>query len=120
MPMVQCDLSQALFDAKRDAISDAIHQGLIAGLGMTPDDLFQVFRPHAPGEMVFSPGFGGADRRDLTLIRVTMVHMFSVAIKQLMYEQIVRRLEAVGLRHDDILICVVENGFEDWYAGGEL
>ena len=28
-----------------------------------------------------------------------------------------RHLEAAGVRHDDLLVCVVEVGFEDWYAG---
>jgi len=120
MPMVQCDLTREVFAEKGAAISQAIHEGLVAGLDMSPDDLFQVFRQHGPGEMVFSPDFGGAERNDLVMIRITMVHMFSVADKTKMYREIVQRLEQVGIRHDDVLICVVENGFEDWYAGGQL
>jgi hypothetical protein len=118
--MIQCDLSRELFEEKGPQISDAIHQGLIAGLDMPEDDLFQVFRPHGPGEIIFSPSYGGVDRRDMVLIRVTMVHMFSVATKQQMYREVVTRLEAIGVRHQDVLICVLEPGFEDWYAGSEL
>jgi hypothetical protein len=27
------------------------------------------------------------------------------------------RLEGLGIRREDIVIAVAENGFEDWYAG---
>ena len=120
MPTVQVDLRRELFQEKGTAISEAIHAGLIEGLDMQADDLFQVFRPHDEGEIVFSPDFGGADRRDLVLLRITMVHMFPVDAKRRMYAALVKHLEAAGLRHDDLLISVVEVGFEDWYAGGPI
>lgn len=120
MPTVQVDLRRELFREKGTAISAAIHEGLIEGLDMQADDLFQIFRPHDAGEIVFSPDFGGADRRDLVFLRITMVHMFPADAKQRMYTAVVRRLEAAGLRHEDILISVVEVGFEDWYAGGAI
>ncbi len=120
MPMIQVDLRRDVFQEKGAAISKAIHEGLIDGLDMRPDDLFQIFRPHDEGELVFSPDYDGADRRDLVLIRITMVHMFPAGVKQHLYQVMVRKLEAAGLRHDDILICVVEVGFEDWYSGAAL
>ena len=46
-----------------------------------------------------------------------MVHMYSVATKQRLCRAIVERLGEAGVRAEDILISVVENGFEDWYAG---
>ena len=120
MPMIQVDLRRDVFQQRGEAISKAIHEGLVEGLDMRPDDLFQIYRPHDEGELVFSPDYDGADRRDLVLIRITMVHMFPAATKQQMYQVMVRKLEQAGLRHDDILICVVEVGFEDWYSGAPL
>jgi hypothetical protein len=118
--MIQVDLRRDLFREKGRAISEAIHEGLIEGLDMPADDLFQVFRPHDEGELVFSSTYDGADRRDLVLIRITVVHMFPVAAKNRMYAALVRHLERAGLRHDDILVCVVEVGFEDWYSGAPV
>jgi len=120
MPTVQVDLRRELFQEKGTAISRAIHDGLIEGLDMPADDLFQVFRPHDEGEIIFSPDFGGADRRDLVMMRITMVHMFPPDTKQRMYAALVKHLEAAGLRHDDLLVSVVEVGFEDWYAGSPV
>ena len=34
-----------------------------------------------------------------------------------LYSSIVERLGEAGVRAEDILIFVVENGFEEWYAG---
>lgn len=120
MPTVHVDLRRDLFEEKGSAISRAIHEGLIEGLAMPADDLFQVFAPRDDGELVFSPDFGGADRKDLVFLRITMVHMFDVDTKRRMYAAVVKHLEAAGLRRDDLLISVVEVGFEDWYAGGPV
>jgi hypothetical protein len=51
------------------------------------------------------------------LLRITMVHMYPAATKQRLYRAIVERFAAAGVRAEDILISVVENGYEDWYAG---
>lgn len=117
MPLIQVDLERGLYDLRHEELSRAIHDAQIEALEMAADDLFQVFRPHDEGELKFSPSYGGVDRQHLVLIRITMVHMYSVATKQKLYRAIVKRLDSIGVRAEDILISVVENGFEDWYAG---
>jgi hypothetical protein len=117
VPNIQIDLDRDLFDAHGDELSAAIHQAQIDALDIPADDLFQVFNPHGPGELRFDPSYGGVDRQRLVQIKITMVHMYSVATKRRLYAAIVEHLGRVGVRAEDILIAVVENGFEDWYAG---
>lgn len=117
MPLIQIDLERELFDSSKEKISKAVHDAQLEVLNAPEDDLFQVYRPHEPGEFVFSPTFGGVDRQHLLLIRITMVHMHPVAAKQRLYSVMTDRLADVGVRPDDVLICIVENGFEDWFAG---
>ena len=117
MPLIHIDLDRELYEASADDISREIQQAQVDALGIVPDDLFHVFSPHQPGELRFDPGFGGVDRQSLVLIRIVMVHMYSVDTKRKLYRAIVERLGALGIRGEDILISVVENGFEDWYAG---
>ena len=117
MPLIQVDLDAAVYQKLGDRLSAEIHQAQIDALAIPADDLFQVFRPHATGELKFDPGYNGVDRKSLLLIRITMVHMYSVATKRTLFEAIVSRLGAIGIRAEDILISVVENGFEDWFAG---
>ncbi len=117
MPLIQVDLERELFDSLHEELSAAIHNAQVKALGIPADDLFQVFRPHDAGELKFDPGYNDVDRQHLVLIRVTMVHMYSVATKQKLYRAIVEELGQHGVRPEDILISLVENGFEDWYAG---
>jgi hypothetical protein len=117
MPLVQVDLDRELFDSLHQELSAAIHNAQIEALGIPADDLFQVFQPHDAGELKFDPRYNNVDRQRLVLIRVTMVHMYSVATKQKLYRAIVEGLGRHGVRPEDILLSVVENGFEDWYAG---
>ena len=46
-----------------------------------------------------------------------MVHVYRVTTKQKLYRAVVQRLREPGVCAEDILISVVENGFEDCYAG---
>jgi hypothetical protein len=117
LPLIQVDLNQKVYDDLHEQLSTEIQAAQVEALGITPDDLFHVFRPHQTGELKFDPGYNNVDRRDLVLIQITMVHMYPVGKKRALFEAIVRRLTALGLRQEDILISVVENGFEDWYAG---
>jgi hypothetical protein len=117
VPLIQVDLERKLYDEKSEAISREIHQAQIDALGTAPDDLFQVFRPHEPGELKFDPTYGGVDRRSLLVIQIIAVHKHSVAVKKGLYKAILDRLAAIGIRPDDVQIALVENGFEDWFAG---
>ena len=117
MPLVQIDLDRVLM-SKKDAISDAMQQAFLdSDLGVPENDKFQIFRPHDAGELVADPTYNGVDRRSVTYVHVTMVHKYPVDAKARLYRNIAKRMEGCGLRAEDLLVCVVENGFEDWFAG---
>ncbi len=117
MPLVQIDLDRSLM-AKKDEISDKMQQAFVeSDLGVPANDKFQIFRPHDAGELVADPTYNDVDRRSVTYIHVTMVRKYPVDAKVGLYRNIVLRMEECGLRREDLLICVVENGFEDWFAG---
>lgn len=117
MPLIQVDLDRGLYDSSSEAIGSAIHDAQIEALGIPADDRFQVFRPHDSSELKFDAGYNGVDRRTLLLIQVTAVHMYPVAVKRKFFETLVAKLAPLGIRSEDVLISLVENGFEDWYAG---
>jgi len=117
VPLIQIDLDRDLYESAGDRLAEAVHQAQIDALGISADDRFQVFTPHAPGELRFDPAYNGVDRQRLVLVRIVMVHMYSVSTKQALFRAIVERFGEAGVRPEDVLISVVENGFEDWYAG---
>jgi hypothetical protein len=117
LPLIHVHLNREVFDAHHEDIGRAIHEAQIEALGIPADDRFQIFQPHDAGELKFDPGYNGVDRRDLLVIRVTAVHMYNTATKQAFFRAVVDRLEPLGVRREDVLICLAENGFDDWYAG---
>ncbi len=117
MPLIQVDLSRDLFEASHDEIGNAIHDAQIEALGIPANDRFQVFRPHEAGELKFDATYNDVERRAFVLIQVTAVHMYPVATKRRFFETVVAGLEPLGIRREDVLICLTENGFEDWWAG---
>ena len=117
MPLIQIDLDRDLYESHGDRLSEAVHQAQLDALDIPADDRFQVFTPHAAGELRFDPSYNGVDRQRLVLVRIVMVHMYSVSTKQALFRAIVERFQEAGVRPEDVLISVVENGFEDWFAG---
>lgn len=117
MPLIQVDLDRKLFDSSHERLSEAIHQAQVEALGIPADDLFQLFCAHGTGEVKFDPGYNGVDRRSLVVVRITMVRGYSAETKRNLYRAIVSRLGQCDVRSEDILISIVENGPEDWYAG---
>lgn len=117
MPLIQIDLKRSVFKDKGKEISNAIHNSLVTGLGMDTTDLFQVFRQHDEEEIIFSPTYDNRDRQDLIIIRITMVNMFSLEQKKKTHKELTKRLVDIGIRCDDILVCVVENSAENWSLG---
>lgn len=117
MPLIEIHLDAELYQAKSDQIGQAIHEAQIEVLDIPPVDRFQLFQPRRPGELRFDPTYGGVDRQSLVLIKIIMVARYPVKLKRALFEAIATRLEPVGIRHQDLLICLSENHYEDWYAG---
>ncbi len=117
MPLIQVHLNRDLFTASHEEIGNAIHEAQLEALDIPADDRFQVFLPHDAGEIKFDPGYNGVDRRSLLVIRVVAVHMYGTVTKRAFFKAVVDRLAPLGIRPEDVLICLTENGADDWYAG---
>jgi hypothetical protein len=102
-----------------EALSAAIHAGLVDGLDMPDDDLFQIFTLHDPGELVFTRTFPGADRDDIIFIQVLASVGYSSELKQRMYATMVDNIVALGIRQDTVLISIVEIAGENWHSPGK-
>lgn len=113
MPLVRVDIHEALSDL-RPRMSDAIHRGLVEGWGFPADDLFQIFTVHPVGDLVYSRTFPDADRSDIVFVQITAFAGYSPEVKQRGASLVVGQLAALGLRRDDILIAITENGEGDW------
>jgi len=117
MPLVTIEVADTVPVEQRLAYADAVNAGLAEGLAMDPTDRFQVIHALPASHIIADPHFLGGDRRDVVYVRILMVRMYDTTTKNRMYEAVARRLEAEGVRPDDVFIAVTENTLEDWYPG---
>ncbi len=117
MPLVTIEVADTVPPATRHAYADAVHAGLVEGLGMDAEDRFQVIHPLPADHLVADSHYLGGTRRDVVYVRVQMVRMYGVDQKRAMYEAVAKHLEAEGVRPDDVFVVVTENQLEDWYPG---
>jgi phenylpyruvate tautomerase PptA (4-oxalocrotonate tautomerase family) len=117
MPLITIEVADSVPVATRRAYADAVNAGLVDGLGMDADDRFQVIHALPADHIIADPHYLGGERRDVVVIRILMVRMYDAPTKALMFEAVARRLEAVGVRPDDVFIAVTENTLDDWYPG---
>lgn len=115
MPLVRVDMHTPLAPL-RAQMSEAIHQALVTGWEMPADDLFQIFRVHESGDLFYSRTFPDADRTDIVFIQILAFTGYSPEIKQRGAELIVEGLAALGIKRDNVLIALSENGDGDWLA----
>ena len=94
MPLVRVDMHSELAP-QREKLSAAIHKGLVDGLQMSPEDLFQIFSLHEPGDLVYTKTFPNADRTDIMFIQIVLVSMYSDDEKKRMYAHLVDELFAM-------------------------
>ena len=62
MPYVNISLTRGKSREYLQGVSDAVHQALVEGLGMKPDDRFQAITQHEPGDLVYPRVFRGGPR----------------------------------------------------------
>ena len=115
MPLVRIDLHAPLAPL-RPRLSEAIHSALVDGWGMPADDLFQIFQVHEQGDLFYSRTFPDADRSDIVFIDILVYTGYPPEVKQRGAQLIVDRVAALGIKRDDILISLHENGDGDWLA----
>ena len=115
MPLVRVDMHSHLADL-RPQLSEAINSSLADGWGMSADDLFQIFQLHEPGDLFYSRTYPDADRTDIVFVDILAYTGYTPEVKQRGAALIVDRLAALGIKRDNILISIHENGDGGWLA----
>ena len=118
MPLIRIDMHSARA-GQRSQISDAVHSALVEAWGMPADDLFQIFQLHDADDLVYSRTYPNANRTDIVFIQILAFNGYSPEVKQSGARLVVDRLVAVGVKRDEILIAISENGDGDWFAPSE-
>jgi 4-oxalocrotonate tautomerase len=119
MPLVEIDLLEGRSEAELDAISDAVHEAMVAVLDVPRRDRFQIITERRAGFLRFDPNYLNIDRDEgFLLIRITLAAGRTTDAKQVFYRLLAELLgERIGMRTESLAVVMVENEREDWSFG---
>jgi phenylpyruvate tautomerase PptA (4-oxalocrotonate tautomerase family) len=102
----------------REQMVQSIHQGLVSGIGMPEDELFNMLHLYDPQNFFYSRSFNGIARSDhLIVVEITLRRGRSDAMKRALYRDITNNLSKLGLSIKDVLIFMHESDYSDWSMG---
>ena len=119
MPLVEIDLLKGRAEAELDAISDAVHEAMVAVLDVPQRDRFQIITERARGYLRFDPDYLDIERDErFVLIRITLAAGRTTDAKQAFYGRLAELLaERTGMRTENLAVVMVETEREDWSFG---
>jgi 4-oxalocrotonate tautomerase len=119
MPLVEIDLLEGRSEAQLDAISDAVHEAMVATLDVPQRDRFQIITERRPRYLRFDPNYLDIERDEgFLLIRITLSAGRRTDAKQAFYGRLAELLaERIGIRPENLVVVMVENEREDWSFG---
>jgi hypothetical protein len=116
MPHARIDMHRTLQPKMRE-MSAAILKGMVDGFDMQPEDLFQIFRLHEPGELVFSRTHPDANRTDIVFIEILATPRYSDETMQHALAAIAEELSKIGIKRDNVVLVVTDA--KAWHAPAE-
>jgi 4-oxalocrotonate tautomerase len=122
MPMTQIYLRLGKPVSYRRAIADGVQKALGDAIGVPAEERFQIITELNSQNLIFDPGFRNVSRsQDFMIILITLKSGRSDSLKQSLYQAIVRELARnPGVRPEDVMIVLRENGAADWSFGNGL
>ncbi len=122
MPLVRIDLARGKPAEYRRAIGDVVYAAIIDVLGAPKDDRFIVITEHEDGQIDVSPEYLGIGHTpDVVLIEIALNEGRTVPVKQDFYRTVADGLhDRIGLRREDVIICLVEVKKENWSFGNGI
>jgi 4-oxalocrotonate tautomerase len=119
MPLVEIDLLEGRTEGELDAISDAVHEAMVAELDVPQRDRFQIINERRPTRLRFDPNYLDIDRDDqFVLIRITLAAGRATDAKQAFYRRLAGLLaERIGMRTESLAVVMIENERGDWSFG---
>lgn len=118
MPLARIDLRKGKSADYLQRVGETIYQAMRA-VGVPEIDRFQILQEHAPGTLIYDPGYLDVDRTDdLICIQITWNEGRTLEQKKALYAGIADGLHAaVGIRREDVFINLVEVKRENWSFG---
>ncbi len=122
MPLVKIELHAGKDAEFHRKLSDAVHDAMVATIGVPVADKFQIITEHKSGELVFPPTYLNiAHEDDIMFIQIYLNAGRTVELKQALYQALAVGISrAVNFNVKDLIINLVEVRKEDWSFGNGI
>jgi phenylpyruvate tautomerase PptA (4-oxalocrotonate tautomerase family) len=116
MPFVRLTLAQGRSIEDRRAMAESVQQALVETAGVPADDFFCAVHEVPPEDFRFDPTYLGIQRtKELVVVQIVLNLGRTVEVKRALYARIAEKLgQRPGLRHEDVLINLIEVPRENW------
>ncbi len=122
MPLVRISVPQSTSTQDIEAVSESVHQALVAHCSVPLADKFHLVQRHARDELICTPEFLGVQHTT----KVVMVQIFlsagrSLEAKKALYAQISQQVAATSsFTASDVIINLSETTRENWSFGNGI
>jgi 4-oxalocrotonate tautomerase len=122
MPFVRITMAQGRSVEDRRAIAESVHQALVETAGVPADDFFCAIHELPPEDFRFDPTYLGIPRtKELIVVQIVLNAGRTVEVKRLLYARLAEKVgQRPGIRHEDVLINLIEVPRENWSFGNGL
>jgi 4-oxalocrotonate tautomerase len=120
MPLVRIDLVRGKSASFRKQVGEIVYDAMCETINVPAYDKFQVITEHAADEINVAESYlGNTYTRDIVLIQITLNAGRTVEMKKALFKRIADDLhELLNVRHEDVVINLVEVAKENWSFGG--
>lgn len=119
MPFVRLELPENKDPEQVRRIADAVHDAMVATIGIAAEDRFQLIGQRAPEARIFDRGYPGVTRTDdCIFVQITLKSGRTPHQKRALFRQIAAHLEVrAGVEPSDVMVMLTETEAIDWSFG---
>lgn len=119
MPLVRISLAQNTTAADTAAVSNAVHNALVATFNVPQADCFQAIHRHAPHDLVCTSEFLGVQHtQHVVLVQISCSPGRTLQMKKALYKHIADGIAGTStFKPEDVIINLLETGRENWSFG---
>src|SRR5262249_16238604 len=103
----------------RRALAESVHQALVETAGVPADDFFCAVHELPPEDFRYDPSYLGIARSsELIVVQIVLNAGRTAEVKRALYARLGEKAgQRRGLRHEDLLVNLIEVPRENWSFG---